>query len=67
MAFLNIHYYVYLRGGDSGGGGGKAGATSSAGTVAAKRGKREAHVLRGVTGVAFPGQMMAILGELLFG
>ena len=55
VALLDLHYYVYLRGGDQ--------TSSSAEPRAGPRGKREAHVLKGVTGVVHPGEMAAILGE----
>lgn len=75
VAFSNLHYHVYLRtgskrkGGDGGGGGGDSGDSGNSGGMPAPgpgggRGRRrEAHVLRGVTGVVSPGQIMAIMGE----
>ena len=70
MAFSNLHYYVYLQNGGEGskrtkrGGGvvGRAAPTDQTPSSAASR-KEEAHVLRGVTGVVSPGQIMAIMGE----
>lgn len=69
MAFSNLHYYVYLRSGGEGSkrtkrGGGVVGRAAAEQTPpAAANRKEEAHVLRGVTGVVSPGQIMAIMGE----
>lgn len=71
VAFSNLHYYVYLRSGGEGskrtkrGGGvvGRAAAEQAPAPAPAANRKEEAHVLRGVTGVVSPGQIMAIMGE----
>ena len=62
VAFLDLHYYIYLRGRDSSGG---EKAWNSTEGPAGASGKREAHVLKGVTGVLLPSEMAAILGECL--
>lgn len=59
---MDLHYYIYLRGGDSFGG--EKAWNSTEGRAGAS-GKREAHVLKGVTGVLHPSEMAAILGECL--
>eukprot|EP00903_Cladosiphon_okamuranus_P016410 g15131.t1 len=69
VVFSNLHYYVFLHGGGEGSkrtkrGGvvlGQAPTEQTSPTPAASR-KEEAHVLRGVTGVVSPGQIMAIMG-----
>lgn len=67
VAFSNLHYYVYLRNGEgskrSKRGGGVVGRAAAPEQPAAASRKEEAHVLRGVTGVVSPGQIMAIMGE----
>eukprot|EP00752_Nemacystus_decipiens_P008555 g7642.t1 len=68
VAFSNLHYYVYLRSGGEGskrrkrGDGADGRAAGEQAPSPASNRKKEAHVLRGVTGVVSPGQIMAIMG-----
>ena len=64
VAFRDLHYFIHLRGGEVGGNKPASPAEENhEGQAGGGELKREAHVLRGVTAVASPGQMVAILGE----
>ncbi|CAN0429715.1 unnamed protein product [Ascophyllum nodosum] len=63
VAFRDLHYFIHLRGGEVGGNKPASPAEENhEGQAGGGELKREAHVLRGVTAVASPGQMVAVLG-----